>query len=299
MSVCLTDKLLGDQVLDYGLGRPGHWVLACEDLAGRGLYAALLRHISGLVEAFPETDYFASMAKILTHIPEPSAERPAFLDQAGATVQVAPFPGSDTVLLCFCGVADRLGLNNNIMHAWLSHLPFHIVYLRGFWPVTIAGNRAYAGSDPAQALQTLKEVIAGLGVARVLCWGNSLGGYSAIHYGLELGAQAVMAIAPKTNLDPATNPFARPSYSGDDLRPAYLAAKVRPRTCVIYANRHPEDNYHALHFGEVPDTELWAVDDSNGHNVVIEVIAAGHLDRVTAWVKTAGSDGLTGMEKAA
>jgi len=291
----LMKLLRGATPVDPAAGRASQWIAACEELVIAGDIAALRRHLPVLYAAFPHLGYLSSMCRVITNVPEPAANRPDFRDDRTLAIQVSPCPGSDTVMLCFCGASDRLGLGISLMHAWLSHLPVHLVYLRGYWPVRIAG-RTYAGADPEAALATLRQIVDDLDAREVLCWGHSLGGYSALLYGLELRAHAVVAFAPKTNLDPASNPFARATYDGGDLKPAYLAAETPPAACIVYAPAHDEDNYHAGHFGDVPHTELWPVPDADGHNVLGEIITAGKLERLMDWVLHAGR---TDVERAA
>lgn len=267
--------------------RPAHWVLACETLVERLQFAAIDDILPRLAEVFPDQSYFSNMAGVMARLPAPATGHEPFRDDRQADIQVVRCPGSDTVLFCFCGAGERLGLPLDLIHRWLSHMPVHIVYLRGYWPLEVDRGRPYAGADPATALATLKGLRTGLGARHTLCWGNSIGGYAALKFGLDLEARSVLAMAAKTDLSQGISGGKR-LYSGADLRLDYEAAAVTPRACLVYAAQHDIDRQHAEHFAGLPGITLWPLPDAKGHNALMDVILDDALTTLMDWVQAPG-----------
>jgi pimeloyl-ACP methyl ester carboxylesterase len=146
------------------------------------------------------------------------------------------------------------------------------------------------GGDREVALCELRKIISSLGTRRVLCCGGSAGAFAALHYGLHLNAESVLALSGPTNLSAEFNAHLNPRRSAARLRTevrvpdlemsrAYVAAKRRPRVCLVYGDSHWDDRLQAEDMAGLSDVVLRPLENFEGHNTVQELIRRGLFDQ--------------------
>jgi pimeloyl-ACP methyl ester carboxylesterase len=151
------------------------------------------------------------------------------------------------------------------------------------------------GNDRAATVQSLRDLARSLGARRILCYGNSGGAFAALHYGLDLAAEAVVAVAGRTNQAPEFNAqlqFARSvdrvetAFPGmaTDLRQLYLAAERRPRVLASYGEHNWDDRLHAEYLRGVPGVTLQPIEDFMGHNAAMELVRRGQFQDLLDWL---------------
>ena len=94
-----------------------------------------------------------------------------------------------------------------------------------------------------------------LGTKRLICFGQSTGGYAAIRYGVKLGADGVLAFSPvilpvmqTPNLDRIEAALGRrPKLRSVDLRKVFMREPLVPYTKIVYGDRNREDVLSARH----------------------------------------------------
>ena len=158
-----------------------------------------------------------------------------FADDPASDVQIARRAGCDTVLLAFCGQGHEIGPPMPMMHRWLGGLGASVVYLRDFNGCKYLGGIKSLAADRPASLEALRRIVDQLGGRRILCYGNSAGGFGALDYGLALGADAILCMAGATNLDPDANRFTRSATTARRLRSAFLPGGVRTN---IFTSHH-------------------------------------------------------------
>src|SRR5262249_49114766 len=151
------------------------------------------------------------------------------------------------------------------------------------------------GKNRRATLDALRRIVASIGGQRTLCYGNSGGGFPAVHYGLDLQSDAVLFFGGITNV---TTEFHFRLRSVDniarlnrelpgqlvDLREAYRAAKQTPRARIVYAEHNWDDRLHAEHMGGLPTVALEAVPDTASHGVYPDLIYRGKYEGMLDWL---------------
>lgn len=281
------------------------WYLALTELVRRGALADATHAAPFLTAAFPGSVIIGRLAMHLARMPSATGDTvfAAFVGRDDAQVQVVPRTGATTALLAFCGRHGALGMPLQIMHRWFGELGVHVVYLRDTGcGLYVDGLPALAG-DRIGTRAALRAITDGLGASRVVCYGNSSGGFAALLYGLELPAGAVLATNAVT-IFPADYVVARLGRDADgrdrgdlDLARAYAAAAVRPRVHLVHAADSAADAASAGAFSAVEGVTIEAVagwDDHDAHAALIERGRFGPLLRgfVAGW----SADGARGSD---
>ena len=144
-------------------------------------------------------------------------------------------------------------------------------------------------------VHALRSTAEALGAGRMVCYGNSAGGYAALRYGLDLQAARILAFGPITTSSDAVGEQLATRLgvtSGPDLRPLYEGAERRPRVRVVYGADHSRDAVQALHLAGIDDVILEAVPAWSGHDTFMNMIEQDRLPGLLT--ELAGIDEVTG-----
>ena len=233
------------------------------------------------------------MCDLLVQTKPLPAGQQEFVDDPRKDVQIVPREGADTAMLLFCAVHHRFGLPLGVLHRWLSAFPASILFLRDFEVRLFMKGIRSLGPDRASSTAALGKILADLGARRILCLGASGGGYGALRYGLDVGAEEVVSFAGPVSMEPAFNAhFAhnamseklRREYPGEelDMRAVYLAAPARPRVQLIYGEHCWDDRLHAEHMADVPGTVAVAIPGHDRHGVIHQLVRRRQFDTLLA-----------------
>lgn len=114
----------------------------------------------------------------------------------------------------------------------LKQLPYSLMFLNcpenSYYLRAIPG----IGDDVTGIARTLEQRIAGIAPKRVVCFGNSMGAFGALLYGMLLGADLVIAVGPEVLLGTkgcAMNSAARDKGIADDAHAKGLINLIRSR----------------------------------------------------------------------
>ncbi len=247
---------------------------------------AVVRLIHQLHPAIP---WAARVCALFDRMPPARSGDPTFYDDRTTDLQTVPRPGAGTVVFAFSGKGRGLGMPLPMMHRWLGRLDASVVYLRDLQGRHYLSGVSSLGGDREQTLAALRRMAADLGAGRILCYGNSSGGFAAIDYGLALGAEAVLTTSGSTNIAPEFNGHLRYVRTAGrlradfpeaalDLRETYLAAERRPRTLLAYAEHNWDDRLQAEHMAGLPDVSLHMVAGFDGHNTAAELARSGRFE---------------------
>ena len=301
----LTQAHAGAEAADFSVGAPMDWIMAIDKLLVRGRIEVARSALRRLREQQPQIQWGDSVLRLVDLLPDAMAREPRFGDDVDSDFQVVERPGSKTIIFAFCGRKQHIGMPLWLFQRWLSRLGASVVYLRDFSEHHFLGGVASLGSQERTAA-ALDRLAGKLGAERILCLGNSSGGYGAKLYGLRLGAERVVGFSGATSLDPGFNLHLNRAEAAIavkqafpnaklDLREAYLAASRPPRTQLVYGAHAWDDRIHAEHLAGAPGIELLPVEDYAGHGTVAELVYRGQfgplLDDLAAPSQTAAAAG--------
>ncbi len=274
--------------VDFSVGAPMAWIKAIDELLIDGHTEAARAGLARLRDAEPDLQWSESVLELIDLLPKSAEQGPRFIDNRELDVQVVNRQGSKTVIFAFCGRKHRLGMPLWLTQRWMSQFDASIVYLRDFRDLHyLGGVRSWDSRD--RTLISLNWIAEQLKAERVLCMGNSSGGYAALDYGLALGAEAVLSFSGGTNLEPEFNTFLNRADGAAAIREAfpnaplnlrdlYLAAPRRPRSILVYGDQCWDDRLHSENMRGVPDVRLWPLKGFIGHGSLPELIRRGGFD---------------------
>ncbi|WP_155931544.1 hypothetical protein [Methylopila sp. 73B] len=173
--------------------------------------------------------------------------------------------GGDYLLITFNDAADALKTDGRSF--WGQAL----VEKNGVATIGVVTTEKnwYAPSAMEEVAARLKPILARY--PKVLCYGNSMGGYAAIRFSKLLGATHVLAIVPQAGIDPSVvTPFDRRYTThfgkggGGMIEPGHVAGKV----WIVYDPLYSHDSGHAkLLKKAAPDARMIRV-PLRGHGVI-------------------------------
>lgn len=194
------------------------------------------------------------------------------------SVLVAAAPGARRAILTFGGNAGGLLLPRVVR----EEPGLHVIAVRdrtrrcfGLRGLDGLGDRYETSLD------TLRQLLDRLDAREVFLAGASAGGYSALRFGLDLGADGVLGLCAPTTLDLADQQGASlarypqlaalyrnlPAMPLDMLR-EYAAAARRPRIVLVYSLGHERDAWLAGRMAALPGVRLRPAPAEVGHRVM-------------------------------
>jgi hypothetical protein len=166
----------------------------------------------------------------------------------------------------------------------------HVVFLQDSRAQCFAKGIDGLRAGYESSLADLRALCAGLGSLPIYCIGKSMGGFGALHHGLDLDARAVLAFSTRTSLAANVEPpnghevFAREVLGAQaiDLKPLYAARSAIPRLTLYYGARNGADLRHAERFADLPGARVIALADYAGHDSHAHLMAQQKLEAVFA-----------------
>ena len=198
---------------------------------------------------------------------------------------IAPWPGAQRAILIFAGNGDsRFPISKNLAEIRDCHL----IILRdpsrcfGLCEVPRLGKTYEAN------LQRLRHILRDMGTKQIFCMGLSSGGFAALKFGLDLGANGVLSFSSPTSLDINDDPnadlskypqlallYRKARHLGVDLAAVYRNAVPRPEVIAVYGGAHVRDRMFAKRMEGIPGITMRPVKDYDGHTTYGESIQRG------------------------
>ncbi len=198
--------------------------------------------------------------------------------------------GTDCAAIVFTGIDGGFGgVPTDVVQALLVQQGVSAIYL--FDPnrlIHLAGN-AELGRDYMETLRSLRRTLDEWGVRRLTTIGASAGGYAAMRYGLDLGAQRVLCFGSPTTMERdvllaegrgRTIMDRLETYASDmigPLRPRLEAADARPQIDLYFGAGMALDRSQAEAIADLDEVRLFAIPDLDRHTVVDELLLGGEL----------------------
>lgn len=220
--------------------------------------------------------------------------RPLLVDRPEAEVQVAAGAhGSDAVVV-FTGLADRVAVSLEVLDRFFAARGLTAVYCRDLDRLLGTRGILSLGANVAETAGALRALLDRHGAARTLVMGNSAGGFTAIRYGLLLGASTILSFAGPTN---ATRAFLerigdrRGAGVGErlerlvpagelDLAAFVGAAPTGTQVQLHYGGAMPEDSQHADHLRGLAAVSLVPDPLFDKHHILIPLMLDGRFEEL-------------------
>jgi tetratricopeptide (TPR) repeat protein len=156
-------------------------------------------------------------------------------------------PASSRVTIVFAEFLTKdQGLRSYAFRHLLSKLSVNVIYVRD--PANQWYNQGISGlgRDIGSAAAGLKDVCASEGFSEIGCVGASMGGYGALAFARELGADAVLAFAPQTFLAPPYPRYKAGLHGDDYLDLSSFETEPAPHTHIVVSEDELFDVFSVL-----------------------------------------------------
>ncbi len=196
------------------------------------------------------------------------------------TVSTDRLRPSPRLVVAFGGLQQKLGGIRSEFYRSLERLDCAALF------VTDPGRRWYQYEPAVIAglLDEIRQAAARCGARRLVCIGNSMGGFGALLFGARLGADAILGFAPQTAIDPAITDALGdrrwteyqamiPAYPFGDLAKEPPAAG---RAIICRGEDFPLDIAHSGHLAAVWPLEVITVPEAR-HDAAARLREAGQL----------------------
>jgi hypothetical protein len=227
---------------------------------------------------------------------DPERRQAGFITEAGDMVGEG-VRGSRSVVLIFGGIGSMVGAPLPRFAEMLGSHRINAVYLSDPRRMLLMGGLPSFG-DYDQSIAGLQRLFRDWGVERIYCLGSSAGGFSAISYGLDLGARRIMTFAAPTTL--------AGSVADEDGRARVIMKRIRtattreldmraaigraaiggrqspPEIINYYGAEMPQDRAHALHLQGLANVSLRPLEGASTHAVVTFMMERGTYEPALA-----------------
>jgi hypothetical protein len=270
--------------LDLSRAKPPNWADAIDVLMVRGDFDPACYAARQLAAANPNLTYPRKIIDLIDRLPPADATLLPFSDNPSEEIQIVKRDEANTVLFLFGDLFYRFGAHTAAIHRWVGLLPVSLVYLRDFRRIFFLDGIPSLGLGRDATIAGLRDISAALGCDRILCFGYSMGAFAALHYALDLEADAAVAFGGVYKLPPIVNSRAPAEYFRHpvckkvfDLRKLFEAASRSPKALIVYGEQNPRDRDSATYLGGLPSVRLHSVGDYPFHHLVAELIRRGEF----------------------
>ena len=194
--------------------------------------------------------------------------RPLLDADPARDVLIAESAGAETAVLIFTGSNDALSMPIPVFDRYLAAIPVTAVYLKDFNRLRFLRGIKSLNKDYEGTLSALKKMLRRLGTKRLITLGNCDGGFAAIRYGVELGAQRVVTFGAPTyspgnalsRIEQARN-FMKNRLAASvpsdlmDLRPFLETHPHTTQIDLFYEAEDARDSSQALHLAGLPGVQ--------------------------------------------
>jgi tetratricopeptide (TPR) repeat protein len=195
--------------------------------------------------------------------------RPLVVSDPDRDVLIAEVKDADTAVLVFTGGNDAISMPLLIFDRYLATLNLSAFYLKDSKRLRYLLGIESLSADYQGTLSALRDMLSRLGVKRLCTIGNCEGGFAAIRYGVELGADCIVTFgAPTyspddelTKIEQARN-FMRNRLAAKvpadmiDLKPFLATRGSKAQIEFFYENEDPRDCAHASHLSGLAGVTL-------------------------------------------
>jgi tetratricopeptide (TPR) repeat protein len=227
--------------------------------------------------------------------PEARHRRRHLLDNDPRSDVLTAVAGTDSAVLIFTGSNDGIAMPLRIFDAYMAVLPITCIYVKDFRRLRYLRGIRSLGGDYASTVAALRKTLHDLGVKHLCTLGNCDGGVGAIRFGVDLGAERILAFETPTHLpsedgmrfEQGRN-FKRRRLNEEvpaefsDLQRFLACRHYSSRIDVYYAQDNQRDRLHAAHLEGLPGVALRPQPGSRGQFLLRGIAASSDDFSVTA-----------------
>ncbi len=208
---------------------------------------------------------------------------------------VEPREGAETAVLVFSGIDGAFGsVLLDLTHALLFPLGVSTIHLIDVNRLVHLAGNPDLGRDYPETIRAIRRQLDAWAVRRVVTLGASAGGYAAVRYGLDLGADRILAFAPPTTLQrdvlwedgrgftviSRLEQYA-PTMMGP-LRPHVAVAGSASRIDLYFGSDMALDRTHAEALAGLEGVRLCEIPGLDHHGAAGELLVRGELPAILA-----------------
>jgi tetratricopeptide (TPR) repeat protein len=226
----------------------------------------------------------------------PTWKRPLIVPAPGDEAQFVEMPGAKAAVLVFTGAQDIIAMPLTIFDRHLATLDVSVAYLKDFSRLLFLRGIGQLGDGYDLTLERLKARLDALGVERLFAIGDCDGAFAAIRYGVDLGAEYILAASPPTHFPDAPLPkleqgrnFKRSRLlesvppAMTDLKPFLDARDHRSLIEIVYNAEDERERVHAERMIGTPGVSLLALEGNPRHAALHRfVLSADRFDVLLA-----------------
>lgn len=221
-------------------------------------------------EGDPDRAEWDELESIANRAPDSAQQlRPLVDADPECDVLLAEVQGADTAVLIFTGGNDAVSMPLPIFDRYLAALPITALYLKDFRRLRYLLGVQSLSKDYPGTIAALQAVLKRLQIKRLCTIGNCEGGFAAIRYGVELGADRIVTFGAPTfspdddlaKIEQARN-FMRNRLAEKvprdmiDLKPFLESSRHRAQIEFFYEDEDPRDRIHASNISGLPGVHL-------------------------------------------
>jgi tetratricopeptide (TPR) repeat protein len=242
-------------------------------------------------EGIPGVTELEELRALAFRAPGPEEQkRPLIVADPHRDVLIGEKAGAQTVVLIFTGSNDSVSMPLPLFDRYLATLEITAVYLKDFKRLRFLRGIQSLSEDYEGTLAALRRLLKSLGIARVCTIGNCDGGFAAIRYGVELGADRIGAFgaptfSPEESLSKIEqarnfmkNRLAASVPSGMmDLKPFIETRWSGTQIELFYEEEDARDRIQAMHLADLPGVRLHPQAGQSNH-YLLRKLALGSED---------------------
>jgi tetratricopeptide (TPR) repeat protein len=234
--------------------------------------------------AQPDPDHAEEqiLGHVIARAPAPGLRlRPILVNNADRDVLTVGPRHAQTAVLVFTGSNDAISMPLESFDLYLATLPITVIYLKDFKRLRFLLGIESLSADYAGTVAGLRDLLQCLGVQRLCALGNCDGAFAAIRYGVELGAERILAFhAPTCCSSEAAAKFEQARnfkrtrldtlvpHDMSDLKPFLTDRQYNAQMLLFYDEQDVRDRAHALRLSGLPGVNLCPQPGSSNHRLL-------------------------------
>jgi pimeloyl-ACP methyl ester carboxylesterase len=269
--------------------KPAERYRACVNLVDCGELGRALFHATDLLgdeKLKPKIEALIGQCRAMRRLRLHSRATEGWPEGAEVADGYAAIPaGSDTTVLCFTGKGSIFGISSYFLRGLLEMHRVNTVFLFDWDEVGYLAGISGLGRSFEESVENLAALCRKLGTRRLVTLGVSLGGYGAMRYGLALGADATLTLAPRLrgvlrekHLKEISAAVGRELSPAEiDIRRLYAAEARTPLTWMVYGADHESDALCAAHMRGLPGIVEEPLRGVSDHRVLTRLAVSGEF----------------------
>ena len=191
--------------------------------------------------------------------------------------------GSPVTVIAFTGLDRRFSVAVYFLERLLGRFGVNLITLYDRHEAFYLAGIPALGADLDETCKSLKRLCSDMGSERIICLGQSSGGYGALRYALELDADHVLAFSPSfvgllgspTRQEIAGRTGRIFEEASVDLRRLYGDRDRTPHLEIVYGEENRYDKLSAVALGTIRHASVQALPGVSRHGTLSEAVCSG------------------------